>query len=407
MPGTIRPRTNDGRTTYQARWRPPGDGRDNVRRTKTFKTRREANRWLTEQEASAHSGTYVDPRRGEQDFAVVAKEWVATKTHLEPRTHADYEGTINTWFTGDTDPLGNRPPFRSIGSITTGSIENWLLKLADKRSHRTMAKVYGVLSQITAFAARRGYIAIDPCGPVKLPPKPRADYDPNTGEYLEDEAPSITILSKADITKLAGCMPNATYATAITFDAWMGLRAGELWALKRKDVDLLHGVVHVRRAWKEVNGSHRGAAKRYFLGPLKTRAGRRSIHMPEHIKQLITAHLDANPSLPDAYVFTQPDGSPVRQSRFYKKVFKPAVRAALPENAHLRFHDLRHTAASFILAVHPNLFLVMKRLGHASYTTTTQTYGHLVGDVDAMLATALDDFARRGRSPAARPADSV
>jgi integrase len=55
----------------------------------------------------------------------------------------------------------------------------------------------------------------------------------------------------------------------------MGLRAGELWALKRKDVDLLHGGVHVRRAWKEVNGSHRGEAKRYFLDPLKTKAGKR------------------------------------------------------------------------------------------------------------------------------------
>jgi integrase len=37
----------------------------------------------------------------------------------------------------------------------------------------------------------------------------------------------------------------------------------------------------------------------------------------------------------------------------------------------------------------------MQRLGHASMTTTTKTYGHLVGDVDAMLATALDEFAAR------------
>ena len=75
------------------------------------------------------------------------------------------------------------------------------------------------------------------------------------------------------------------------------------------------------------------------------------------------------PADPEAWLFPDPDGKPVRQSAFYKRIFKPAVKTA-----------------------HPNLFLVMKRLGHASMVTTTTTYGHLVGDVDAMLATALDDF---------------
>jgi integrase len=106
----------------------------------------------------------------------------------------------------------------------------------------------------------------------------------------------------------------------------------------------------------------------------------------------VADHLERVPADPDAFVFTTPDGRPVRQSDFYKKVFKPAVRSVLPYKTQLRFHDLRHTAASFVLAVHPNLFLVMQRLGHASMTTTTQTYGHLVGDVDAALAVALDQF---------------
>jgi integrase len=128
--------------------------------------------------------------------------------------------------------------------------------------------------------------------------------------------------------------------------------------------------------------------------------------MPAFIAKLLADYMAifVGPD-PDAWLFPTPDGKPVRQSAFYKRVFKPAVRSTLPDKQQLRFHDLRHTAASFILAVHPNPFLVMKRLGHASMVTTTKTYGHLVGDVDAMLATALDDFNKQTRdSSAAYPA---
>jgi integrase len=388
MPGHIRPRRNKNGTTYQALWRPPGDGRDSERRSKTFRTKKDANHWIAKTEAAAHAGSYVDPRKGEKLFGTVANEWLADKEHdVEPRTHADYASTIRTWLTAPDDPTGARPPFRGqIGRITAGQIEDWLRRIARHRSHRTMAKTYGVFAQIMAFATRRGYLAFNPCVNVKMPRRPRADYDPDTGEYIEQQPPAIVVLTRAEITALADAMPTTAYATALTFDAWMGLRASELWALKLKDIDLLHGGVHVRRAWKEVNN-------RFYLGPLKSHAGRRYIAMPSFITDLLATYIeDAGISHPESWLFPDEDGEPVRQNRFYKQVFKPAVKAVLPDKSQLRFHDLRHTAASFILAVHPNLFLVMKRLGHASITTTTKTYGHLVGDVDAMLATALDDF---------------
>lgn len=58
---------------------------------------------------------------------------------------------------------------------------------------------------------------------------------------------------------------------------------------------------------------------------------------------------------------------PVRHGLFYRRVFKPAVAAALlADKQALRWHDLRHTCASLSLAVAPNLHVVMLRLGHAS-----------------------------------------
>jgi hypothetical protein len=94
-------------------------------------------------------------------------------------------------------------------------------------------------------------------------------------------------------------------------------------------------------------------------------------------------------------VFTTKTGRPIRHSLSYKRVFRPAVRAALPHPADykskrgLRWHDLRHTCASLSLAVAPNLYIVMNRLGHDDIKTTINTYGHLLPSVDAALVDGL------------------
>lgn len=82
---------------------------------------------------------------------------------------------------------------------------------------------------------------------------------------------------------------------------------------------------------------------------------------------------------------------PVRHSRFYPQVFKPALRALPPEYAALRWHDLRHTCAALSLAVSPNLAMVQARLGHRDIRTTINIYGHLLPSVEAALAAGLSE----------------
>jgi integrase len=359
------------------------------RRTKTFAKQKEGDRWIKMMDGKP---TEYDPRKGAKPFATVAEEWLTSKAdEWEPSTLADYNSSVRCWLTADRDPLGRRPPFHRVDAISTGMIKAWTSGFGERRSRRTMVKHYQCLRLILLFAKEQGYIAVSPCDGFKLP-KTKKVYDPATGDFIDPQQPDLTILTKAEITKLADAMPNASYRRAVIFDGWMGLRAGELWGLQRRDVDLLHGTVKVRRAWKEVNGSHREDAPRTFLGPLKTAAARRDIHMPDFIQQLMHEQL-AQPGAPDSFVFTTETGGPVRHSRFYDKIFKPTVKEVLPHKAHLRFHDLRHTAASFLLAL-PNgsLFDVKQRLGHAKYQTTVDTYGKLVPDRDRDLASGLDDY---------------
>jgi integrase len=95
-------------------------------------------------------------------------------------------------------------------------------------------------------------------------------------------------------------------------------------------------------------------------------------------------------------VFTTSSGLPVRHNLFYRRVFVPAVKKALPQHADyanrrgLTFHDLRHTAASHMLSVSGgNFYLVKERLGHEDIQTTVNTYGHLVPHADEAIAASL------------------
>ena len=67
------------------------------------------------------------------------------------------------------------------------------------------------------------------------------------------------------------------------------------------------------------------------------------------------------------------------------------MKRALPKHLHgLRFHDLRHTVASLLIAQGANPKQIQERLGHASITPTLGTYGHLLDGHDTDLLAGMD-----------------
>jgi integrase len=87
-----------------------------------------------------------------------------------------------------------------------------------------------------------------------------------------------------------------------------------------------------------------------------------------------------------------PEGSPLRRENFRKRVWLPACRAAGIEG--LRFHDLRHTNATFAAASGAPLRALMARLGHASAAAAIR-YQHTVAGQDEAIA----EYLERLRSP--------
>jgi integrase len=192
---------------------------------------------------------------------------------------------------------------------------------------------------------------------------------------------------------------------------YTGLRAGELWALRRRDVDALRGELLVDEAIKEVTAAT--AAKvpesqritpSLIVGPTKTYA-KRKVSVPAFLRDELAAHLGRSlpgGDGPEAFIFTTPTGEPIRHNLFYKRVFSPAVAATFPGRA-LRFHDLRHTCAAWLIDAGAHPLQIKLRLGHKEIRTTMDTYGHLFPSAEPEMAGLLEAGYRAAEPTPARP----
>jgi integrase len=181
------------------------------------------------------------------------------------------------------------------------------------------AHAYGLLRTILNTAVADELIAANPCR-VR-------------GGGSARRAKRIRPASLAELEALVAAMPER-FRVMVLLASWCGLRFGGLAELRRGDVDVKAGVVHVRR------GMVRTSSGRVVKGP-KSDAGRRDITIPPHLLPALTAHLKADTQLgAQGLLFPAGHGGHLVPSTLYG-VFYPAPEAA--PRPDLRFHDLRHT----------------------------------------------------------------
>lgn len=166
----------------------------------------------------------------------------------------------------------------------------------------------------------------------------------------------------------------------IILAALTGLRKGELFALDWTDINISERVLTVRKSLEEVKGKTR-------LKEPKTKAGRRAVF----IDQIAVAALLSRQRKAEAeglgqdvckIVFPNSIGGHLLGSNFDRNVWYPIrLAAGIPKT--VRFHDLRHTQASLMLAagVHPKV--VQERLGHSDIAMTLNIYSHLLAGMQA------------------------
>jgi integrase len=351
----IERRVRNGKTTYRARYRDLA-GREHA---KVFARKADAQRFLTEMENSKLRGTWTDPALGRVLFREWLAEWWTTTTNLRPSTRARDEMLLRRYALPRFGDL-------ALAAISQRDVRAWVADLsAGPLAPATVQKAYQLLGKVMGAAVDAGMLAQSPCRRVPLPKVEREE---------------MRFLTPAEIARLADVIA-PRYRALVLVAAYGGLRVGELAGLRRGRVDLLRGTVEVGEIVTEVGGVLR-------FGPPKTRAGRRTVGLPRAVVDELAAHLAGNRVEQDAFVFTAPQGGPLRVIAFRARVWRPATRKADLDG--LRIHDLRHTAVALWIAAGAGPKEVSTRAGHTSVSFTLDRYGHLYPEADTALRDRLD-----------------
>lgn len=247
-----------------------------------------------------------------------------------------------------------------LGSLCLASIRpDHLRKMvadlsAEGYAPATVRKVYQLASLTLRQAVIDDKIARTPARGVDLPS--------TRGEGSESRIP---VLTPEQVARLQETI-DPRYRVAVSLGAYAGLRLGEVLGLQVESLDLLRSRLTVATTLTNLNG-------KVSLGPPKTKASRRTIGLPGFLVDELAAHLAEFGTGPEGVVLSSPQGSWVRASNWRKRAWYPAVEAA-GIDAGFRFHDLRHTHASWLISEGFHAKVIQERSGiRRSWSRWTRT----------------------------------
>lgn len=264
-----------------------------------------------------------------------------------------------------------------LKKLTPELVQQWLAKLAKAgRSANIRKKAISVLRVGLNSAVRLRLLVANPCNAVQKPKVIRRE---------------ITPLEPQDVVSLLDACKSHRIGGVIALACLTGMRKGELFALKWSAVNLKERILVVRESVEEVAG------KRRTKSP-KTESGRRVITLDDRAIEFLESRQKAaikeglGPKETDLdLVFPDSQGGFLRGSNFDRYVwYKIREAAGVPDT--VRFHDLRHTQASLMLAAGIDLKVIQKRLGHSSFEITANTYAHLLQEAQANAVAKLGEL---------------
>jgi len=226
------------------------------------------------------------------------------------------------------------------------------------------------------------------------------DYNP--AEHVERvRDPKLTnetaidgnILTPEEIRKLLDAADDNHYRLITEVAIFTGMRQGEILGLKWGDLDWNSRQIHVRRAWKEG----------VFTEP-KTRHSVRRVDLPDFLIHDLKKWKLRCPKSELDMMFPNGAGNPESHTNLLQRGFYPALRRAGLRK--IRFHDLRHTHASLMLANGEDIVRVSRLLGHANPTVTLNVYSHMLprehyGSTDRLANLVFGDSGVPESKPAA------
>jgi integrase len=369
MPG--KRRSNGEGTIYQRQdGRCEGSYRTTEGRKKSLyaATQEEARRQLAQAVADRDRGLPA-PRDERQTVAAYLTSWLeVVRTQVRESGYISYERRCRLYLI----PRIGRVKLAKLSPQHVGELHSWMLQRG--LSPTTVNHTHGVLGHALKDAQRMGLVARNVCDLLDPPRKAKR---------------RSMIYTAEQVAQLLEALKGTPIEPIIMLVVSTGARLGELISLKWPQVDLERATVTIHEGRAEVIGGYADTEP-------KTEAGNRTIPLTARMVAILREHrtrqLEHRLWLGDVwrdldYVFPNEQGGPQQHSvpeHRFKKLLK---RHGLP---HIRIHDLRHTAASLLLAQGVPAPEVSRILGHASVDITYRLYAHAVPQAQQQALNAME-----------------
>ena len=300
-----------------------------------------------------------------------------------------------------------------IGRIDHSAVQQWATELGATLAPATVRECWRLLRNVLALAVRDRIIAENPADGVRLPKRRRTDADEQ-------------VLTREELAALLPEIPER-YRALVAVAGGTGLRWGKCIGLTWDAIDLEKATVKVGRVGIEVAGTVS------FKPYPKSRAGRRTVPLPPFAVRLLWQHAQIVKPGPAGEVFTNEAGGSMRRTVFRAWIWRPAlVRAGLlgkvvqvgPKawratwrdrtgnevtevcpNRRVargrvsrlaqggpRFHDLRHSYATWLVTDGVPLNSIARVMGHEQISTTLDRYTHAVHGGSDRVRDSFADF---------------
>jgi integrase len=315
---------------------------------------------------------------GRLTVAAYLEQWleVAVAPRVRRRTLVFYESHVRNYL------------IPAIGSVrlarlTVHDVQRLLNGLGGRISPRTVAHVRGTLRGALRMAIKWGLLTENV---AQLTDAPR---------QVQHEISPLSVDESQRLLTVAGDALGGRLKPLLTVALATALRQGELLALRWADVDLERRTLTVRHTLEHIPLSAKGREAAYEFAEPKSRAGRRTLPLIAAAAEALAAQrvrcLELRLAAGTRWrehdlVFPSSIGTPLGARNLYRDYQKLLAEAGLPRK---RFHDLRHSTATYLLAAGVDMKTISGLLGHSQISLTANTYTHLtpglLGDAAAKL----------------------